>query len=261
MSNTLQLSLKKFLATSIISTAILAGPLGMITVNAQTNSINPQTVQIEQSVMLKLKTQGDTEINKRLVSLKDTSTKITNAKKLTSAQKSTFTNNINTEINNLTTLQSKIDNDSDLTTLKNDVKSVVVSFRVYALYLPQTRIIVSSDDILYVNSELTTIANKLNVLIQKYQVQGKDVSSLTTAYNDMLAKVSDSTVQANKALNTVTPLNPAGYPGNITQLTQAKADVKTGVSDLKAARADIKTIVTGLKELKATTIPSSFPTN
>lgn len=196
------------------------------------------------------KTRAGKEIERRITALNRLLTRITSMKKLTPDQIATFTSQIQTEITNLTNLKAKIEADSDLKTLQEDIKSIVTSYRIYALFIPKLSLIAAADRIGAITDKLGSISDKLQTEIQQVQSLGKDVSSIQDAFDDLQAKIADAKVQYNAVIAEVTPLAPEGYPGNKSVLTDAKSKLKTGTDDLKAAQQDVKTIILGLKTLK-----------
>lgn len=162
--------------------------------------------------------RADQEIMKRITALNGLINRINAMKKLTASQKSSLTSQLNTEIANLQTLKAKIDGDTDLQTLTADKKSVVDSFRVYALFMPKISILAYADRILDIVNDL----------------KAKNPTG------DALTKVNDAQTQAQNAINTVLPLDPSGYPGNKTQLVAARSMLKTANQDVRAAWAEMR---------------------
>lgn len=215
--------------------------------------------QVQATRMANLKSRADAEVVRRVTSLNKLISLINSFKKLTSAQKQGLVSDVNGEITNLTALKSKIDADTDVATLKTDVQSVILQYRVYVLYIPKVHILAGDDRIVNIASKLSTLAAQLNTRIQSAKSSGKDVTSLEASYNDMLSKITDATAQADNADTTVLPLTPDGYPGNRTQLISAFNMMKTGYQDLKAVLADARTIVSGLKTLETGASNSATP--
>lgn len=202
-----------------------------------------------------LKSRGDTEIEKRTTSLNTGISKVQAAKKLTVAQKSSLIANDQTLQGNLNTLKAKIDADTDLATLKNDVMSITRDYRVYLLVLPQTAIIRASDRIQDVVLDMNALAVKLEIRITQAQQAGHDVTTLNTSLSDMKTKVTDAQRQAQNAMNTVANLTPdKGDQGqlaaNSKAIQTARSEMKAAELDLKTARLDARSIVTALKTMK-----------
>ncbi len=208
------------------------------------------------------KNHADQEIDRRITMLSDLATQVQAMVKLSATEKASIAASITNEIANLTTLKAKIDADTDITTLKADVKSITASYRVFALVIPQGRLQVAADKIGAAATSLSTLAGKLQTRITSAQTSGKDVAALATALTDMNAKLADANVQANAAVSHTVSLTPDNgdktkLAANNAALKQARADIKIGLQDLQAARKDAGTIVTGLKGLNASSTTSA----
>lgn len=203
--------------------------------------------------MTNLKNRANQEIERRVAPLNRVITKINGLKKLTTEQKTSLTTLVQTEITNLTNLKAKIAAASDMQTLRADVQSIITSYRVYALFIPQIELLAAANTLSDVSDTFTTIATNLQSQIQIAQNIGKEVSLLTTLLTDMQSKITDATTQAQNVISAVLPLSPSGYPGNKVTLQNARGMLRTGRSDLQLARQDIKSIIQGLKTSNAST--------
>ncbi len=205
-----------------------------------------------------VKGNADLEIARRITALQALLTRITAIKKLTTDQKNTFSTEVQAEITSLTTLKSKIDSDTDLQTLRTDKQSIITSYRVFALFMPQITILSALDRLSVVSDQLTSLASSLQTRIQEAQTSGKDVTVLKTTLTDMNSQITNAKTAYTAATTEVLPLTPEGYPGNRATLLDARTKVKTGDSDLKTALKDGKIIMQSLKALNLTTpIPSA----
>jgi len=229
------------------------------TPGAKVDRMQEKQEQRQSNQISNLKLRANREIDRRIAALNKLTTRITNIKKLSSGDKSTLTSQIQTQITDLTSLKSKVDADTDLATLRSDVKSIVDSYRIFALFIPKIHLLAAADSMSQAADNLTTLAAKLQDRIQKAQAAGNDVTNLNAALSDLQAKVADAKTQYQNAENLVLPLTPDGYPANKAQLDQGRAMVKTGAQDLKTARADAVTIINGLKSMKKTPVSSPSP--
>lgn len=240
--------LKKIAVTTslLIALGLVASP-----VLAQTASpaVSNRGQQVQTQRISNLKMRADKEIDRRVASLNSLISHINNIKKLTDNQKSTLLSDVQSEITNLTTLRSKTDTDSDLVTLKVDVKSIIDSYRVYALYIPMINLITVADRMSDTADKFNAIATKIQTRIQAAKTAGKDVTALQASLTDMQSKITDARNQAQQIINTVTPLTPAGYPGNKTTLQSARTMLKTGQNDFKVAMQDARSIVSALRAM------------
>lgn len=212
---------------------------------------------VQNSRIDSLKTRATQEIDRRIKALTYVITRINNLKHITAAQKTAYTTQIQTEIINLNTLNTKIQADTTLEALKPDVKSIVDSYRIYALFIPQIHILAASDSMLQTTNQASELATKLETRIQEAQSQGRNVSLLTTTLADMRAKIEDAVTQATSASTIVTVLTPDGYPGNKTTLKSGRSMLVAGKQSLLQARRDATTIIQGLRALGTSTVPSA----
>lgn len=224
------------------------------TANTATNG--SQTAQANK--ITNLKTRADTEITRRINQLNIINIRLGTIKHLTDAQKSAFSSQISTEIANLKTLETKIDADTDLPTLKTDVQSIVTSYRVFALFIPQIQMIGAADRILNVADMMNDLAAKLAKRINDAKNAGHSAANLQTILTDMQNKIADAKTQANNVISSVAGLTPAGYPGNKSTLQSARAMLQTARQDLVAAGQDAKQIIQGLRAFKSTTTTVSI---
>jgi hypothetical protein len=188
-----------------------------------------------------LKERADREIQRRIEDLNRLITKINGLKKITDAQKSDFVNQVQAEITNLNTLKTKIDADTDLVTLKTDVQSIIKSYRIYLLFIPKINVLVAADSLDALSGKLSSLAAKLELRLNSST--DPNTTTLKATLADMKTKIADIGVQAQNARNVVLPLTPDGYPGNKTQLEQARQFIVAGKKDALVARQDAGLIV------------------
>ena len=141
---------------------------------------------------IKAKTNADKEVDRRITALTDLNARIQAMQKVTDAFKQGISASITNEITTLTNLKAKIDADSDLDTLKTDVKSITTSYRVFNLVLPQGRIAAAADRQVELVSMMSTLGTKLQARVQAAAQAGGDVTVLTAALTDMAAKLQDA---------------------------------------------------------------------
>ncbi len=206
-----------------------------------------------------LRARATAEIDRRVMALNKALDRLKNMKKISDADKSSLSSQIQTEITNLTTLKSKIQADSDLATLRADTQSIITSYRVFLLFLPQMRLLAGADSINQVADNLSTLKDKLKTRITAAQTAGKDVTALLTLLSDMDAKITDSKALSTAISTEIVPLTPAGYPGNSSVLQDAKTKLMAGITDLKTAGQDAKQIIQGLKAIGKTGDSMSTP--
>jgi hypothetical protein len=215
---------------------------------------NTTTDPAQTARMTNLVQRADNEIDRRLVALNNLTAKISTLKRISDGQKSAFNSEIQTNITSLTNLKAKIDADTDLPTLKQDVQSIVDNYRIFALYMPKIHLLAGADIASDMAGSLGSLAIKLQNKITTDQQAGKDVATLQTLLTEMQTKVSDASNQAANITDLVIQLVPSGYPGNSTNLSSARDMLKTARADIQAASQDAQQIITGLKAFQKTSI-------
>ncbi len=192
------------------------------------------------------------EIDRRVSTLTDLNTRINEMQKVTEIFKNNLISNIQTHIEALTSLRVKIDTNTDLETLRADIKSINQSYRIYALIIPQSRILAHADRVMITTDMMTTLGIKLQALVASAQSAGADIGSMTTALSDLSVKISDAITQAQAAVSISAPLIPdngdkAKKAENEKALQTAQKNLQTAQKDLVAARKNINIIEKALK--------------
>jgi len=231
-------------------------------VDARLTAAPTKTAAREDAKLTTVKTRADAMIAQRLTSLQNLLTRVNNDTRLTSDEKTNLTNDINTTISNLQALKTKIDADTDLTTAIADTKSIVTDYRIYLIYEPKTRLLLTVDNLTLVNQNLTSLSTSLGNLLNNLKSQGQDVSTAQTALDDMNAKIADATTQLTNAkslLDSIT-VSQAGQQPFVTvkqDLAQVRQDYAAIRSDLAAIKNALKTTI---KTAHASGTPIPHPT-
>ncbi len=203
-----------------------------------------------------IKTKADAEIVRRIASINELITRIRGLKRLTDSDKANLVSMANSMIANLNTLKTKIDGDTDLTTLRADQKSIFDQYRIYMLFMPQLRIYVAAD-------RINDTADLMSKVATKIQGRINGNATLQGTLDDANAKIADAKVQAQNAINAIKGLTPDGGNDGIASsnkqaLLSAKNFLMAATTDLQTARHDFVTIVSSLKESKSPT-PTATP--
>lgn len=255
----------------VTTTTPLFAAVATVRTNTQ-DTQGAQTTSAKETVKAKVTTdrisaiiaRSDKQIEERIGALQDLNTKVQALKHVSDSMKATIAADVQTNITGLTALKAKIDAGTDLATLQEDEKSILNSYRIYALVIPQGRILVSADRVFVITDLLTTVSNKLSLRITEAQTAGKDVTSLTATLTDLNTKISLAKSEATTAQSTLSGLTPdqgdkTKAEANRKALVDARTHIKTATDALKAARKDVDTITKGLKafHLKASSTPVS----
>ncbi len=203
---------------------------------------------------------SNTMITTRITSLNNMITRVNNDTRLSSDEKTSMVTNINTEITNLQTLKAKIDADTDVTTARADRKSIVIAYRVYLIYEPQTRFSVIVDNLLTTTANLQGQLPQIQNLLNTLKSQGKDTTAMQATLGDMTTQLTNATTTLNGDKTTLAELTPSST-NYTTVFTGVKADFTKVRSDFSAVRADFTSLQKDLKALfGTTTTPIATPT-
>ncbi len=202
------------------------------------------------------KNRADQEITRRIGILNDLNVRVQVMAKVSASEKASISGEVSTEVSNLTTLQAKIDADTDIPTLQADIKSITAEYRIFMLVIPQGRIEVAADKIGTVADTFTAFSAKLQTRISTAQAAGRDVTALNTSLSDMNAKIADANIQSSAAVSEVASLMPDNgnttiAASNTAALKDARTKIQAALADLKTARQDAGSIVKGLEALDA----------
>ncbi len=208
---------------------------------------------------------GDDQIAARLQSLSDLSTKIdglVTKNLLTSDQAATLKGKIQDAVNNLTTLKQKIDGDTDTTTARADDRSIMMQFRIYAVFMPLLRHMVWVDLMTNALGKMSGLNDKITEAISK--APASQQTQLNALFKDYKAKLADAQTQLTNAANLYASMTPDAFNKNpsgfkLTTLGALHKDTKAAHTDIKAARTDLHQIAMILKadQASATTTPTT----
>ncbi|HSA83356.1 MAG TPA: hypothetical protein VLF20_00535 [Patescibacteria group bacterium] len=206
-----------------------------------------------------LQERADKEITRRITSLQKLITRINEFKKISSTQKASLTSQVQTEIDALIALQEKIAAGTDQATLKEDVQSIITSYRIYAVFIPKIHLLGSADRILTIADEMTTHAEILAEKIAAEEAKGTDVTDAEALLADMQTKITDAKAQAQSAITSATAITPEGYPENKTDLQNVRQQIITAIHDLNTARQDARKITVWLIQQNGGSLKPATP--
>jgi hypothetical protein len=189
---------------------------------------------------------GDARIADRITALQKLIDRVNNRIHLTSDQKNAIISSATNAITGLQGLKTTLDKETDITKARADVKSIYVTYRIFAVQLPLDYATMVADLLSYVQ---TTLSGKEPTILAAIQKAGSPGNTMQL-YQDLVAKVSDAATQISAAQALFPNMVPANYPGTQQTLQQIRTDLKTAHSDLETARSDLKQIIAALKASK-----------
>jgi len=266
--------MKKHSLTKIIAATILLSSCAFVSL-AQTNeqgnasTTKPAAVKQKKPANLsKIVERANQEIDRRVVSLGALAQRIQEMKKINVEAKASLAAKVQDEQTALIALKNKIDADTDIETLKTDVKAIAEQYRIYKLVMPQIQVFAAVDRANTIQAALTDIGTKLQSRISNISAQGVDVSALQKSMDEYNAKLTLAKTQVAAAFEHVSPLVPDNGDQTIAKtnsdtIKQSHTEVKEGNKALVEANVIAKSIVSTLKKAKergqATSTPEEKP--
>jgi len=178
--------------------------------------------------------RADNLITDRINSLNRLLTRLESDKKLSSSDKASLTTDVNTIISSLNALKTKIDADTDVPTALADTKSIITTFRIFAIYEPKIRLLITIDNLMTLSTNLSNLSQRVQTFLNTLKSQGKD----TTAAQAALADINTQITNINSLLTTDKTLVQ-----NVTVATTDPKSIFTQVrKDLATVRQDFATI-------------------
>jgi hypothetical protein len=196
--------------------------------------------------MTYLKARGHLAIQRRLHEIDRLTALVNGATHLTSSNRSTLLSKLSSDSSGLQSLDTKIQGDTDGTTLHNDLRSIVTAYRIYVLVAPQVHLVVASDRVAAFVTLGNSIANKIQAKIDAAKAAGKDVKKAQDALDEMKKQLADAASAVAGVAAKVIALTPSGYPANRSTLLDARSSILTARAHLVTARTDAHTAVNAL---------------
>lgn len=242
----------------LLTAGVTSAQINKNNLRTSTGSAQAQTIKAEneQKLMENLRERANKEIDRRIAALNKLLTIIGQMKKLSASQISTLSAQVQTNIDSLNALRGKINSDTDLATLRTDVKSIVTDYRIFAFFMKYIHLNTALERSSNLYDKLMTVYNKLSTKITEAQSGGKDVTQLNTSLTEMKSKIDSAKNLIDTALSQLSSLNVQGYPGNLTTLSDTRLKLRTIHQNLKDAHILSKRIVKDLRSLNK----GSFPT-
>lgn len=212
----------------------------------------------EAEKITRLKELGAMLIENRISLLNKLKTRIQENEKISADVKTQTIADIDTNIADLNTLKTKIAADTDLATLKADIKSIFEKFRIYMVAAPKGLGESLASQGQYILGRLEAIQRQLQTMLEQNKNAGKDISSLQSLIDQITAKLIDAKAQLAIAEEKFKAMTPANTDAAKTAREEGKAAMKQAKQDLKDAYNLLKQISDALK-LMSSASPASSP--
>jgi hypothetical protein len=224
----------------LTAAAASAGAIGRPVTTADTTS---------EQRLATIQSRGDAEIERRLKTLGNLTTKIAATTKLNASDKTALSAEVASATAGLTALKTQLDGETTLGAARTDAQNILTEYRVYALVAPKVLLIATADGQQAVEAKLSALADKLQTRVTAAASAGKPTNGLQTALDALKAQVAKAQAVSSSVEMKLLPLQPSDYNGDhtilasyITQLHQAHADNQAAYNNAKALVAELKSL-------------------
>jgi len=184
-------------------------------------------------------------ITRRVLALRELITAAKAIVRLSDADRTALTNQLQDQINGLTSLNAKIQGDGDVATVRTDAQKIVTDYHVYVLTIPKARGAIVADIELNAADRLSKLADRLQATIN--EASGKETTKAKADLASLRAKLTSVTGAVSPLPAALLALQPAGYPGNRTTLEQTRTALRTGRNGLADAATLARQVLADLK--------------
>lgn len=230
----------------VISLAILTTVAMPMTALAVTTPADAQATAVT-----KLQGVARAEIARRITTLNNLATIVSDSPHLSNPDKAALQAQIQAEITALQGMRTKIENDSDLTSLKTDIVAIHTEFRVFSLLLPKVHLLRVVDRLSDAVAKETAYADKLQTHIDTMKAAGKDVTALEATMKDIRTQIATAQAALTSAKNQILNVTPEQFNSNKIIVNTARDTLNSGRMAVVAALKDGNQILAGLNKLKS----------
>jgi hypothetical protein len=175
-------------------------------------------------------------ITTRLAAISAESHRVAVDPRLSDAHRTTLQSQLQADTTGLTALEAKIKAEIDPVKLNAECRSIFEDFRIFALVLPRTELVIAADNELFTAKRLAMVADQLQVMIDAANAAGVNTTKAAADLAALRAAVSDARSQATPIADAVLRLEPSDWNANPHVLDAASSAVHHGRDDLHNAR-------------------------
>ena len=175
-------------------------------------------------------------VDKRLTDLGNAADRLAAARHVTDAHEADLAAILDRTAAGLEALIPDINAAADMATLKTTCRSMFVDFRVYALVLPRTRLVVAADVAVAGAGKLDNVADRLESAIERAAADGHDTAEAEDKLAEMRDEIDSARDAAASVPGSIMGLTPADWNADHEVLTPARRALRSARTDLRDAR-------------------------
>jgi hypothetical protein len=223
----------------------LAAPAGAAGTTATTGTASHPTCT--PATVVAAQQQLEAALAGRVTVLGSLSGDVQAATGLAAADRATLTATLATTSAGIGALVQKAPTDTTCLALWQDARSMVQSYRVYAVVAPQTHLAIAGDTADGIEATLAGDEPAIQGAIATAGKNGVNTAAAQASFADLQAQVTAAQGATGGVSATVLAQTPASYPGSSPVFVAARDGVRTAYGDLKTAAADLQAIVADLR--------------
>jgi hypothetical protein len=231
-------------APLIVAGPVLAAALvaGIATPALADGSPSPTPHATHAADLAGIQAAGATATSKRIASLTTAISRVTDAKGISSGDRSTALGTLNADLTAMNSLKTKIAADTTASQARSDLHSVFTEYRVYAVAIPQARIAAAAD-------RLTgTAIPKLQTIASKLAPRVSGDSDLQAKLADLNTQITTATTDSDGLAAAALAVTPSAYNGDHSVMTSLRTKEKAAVAAARQAAQDARAIAQALKK-------------
>ncbi|HEX4057050.1 MAG TPA: hypothetical protein VHX87_01880 [Galbitalea sp.] len=236
--------MNRILTTSLIGSAaaiaLVAGSCAPAFADGATPAPHGQTLaDIQKSASIKT--------TQRIGSLNTAIARVNAAKDITTADRATILATLNADVAGMNTVEAKIAADTDVATAAADYRTIFLTYRVYAVAIPQARFAAAADRMTGTAIPRLTDAQTRLAAALSGPDAGKSTPALQADLTDMQNQIAAATSGLNGVAAASLAVTPADFNANHSVLEPERTSVKSALADIRKAVSDGKTILAAIK--------------
>ena len=209
--------------------------------------------RLKQADPTKLQNLGASMVDKRVTTITKYDSALAKTKYISEPTLTAIRGELNKITGELSSLKAKIMNETDIPTLRADVKSIVTNYRVYQVFLPQSAGIVAVDRMRAYSTKLDEVSTKIGAKADEVEGQGKDVSEVRSLLSSATASIASGKTSTDAALEKFNGMSISNPEGARTLRIDGRSSLQTARTNFSSARVSLRDAVQKLKQLVGTT--------
>jgi hypothetical protein len=193
------------------------------------------------------KLRCEAAVKERLVAIDRLTARVRIARELTPAHAAGINAYLSAAKSGLAALAGTIAADTDLVALTRHCTSVAEDYRIFALRVPQTHVIIVADAETGAAARLTKVADSLATAIDKAKAAGKNTAAAETALAQLRTHLTNATTQLSGVADKVMAFEPSDWNADHSILEAPSTAVRSARVELRAAAVAARS---GLKALR-----------